>query len=412
MVDHLTSNGLANDWRTINAANVDDYGLRNGSAGVKFASSHDDFGPALDNVAHAYILMLPGNAIVYFNAGEYGQVDFPKAGRGDVLGGNFGDRIGKLVGIRNSHGRGNYKERLLTKELLVFEREGRAVVLLNNRRDAGFDDVTIATSPAPGTPLIELTGSASDILIDPNDKVPELVVVKADRTTNVRVPQNIASDGQPHNSGYLIYGLAWPQAPLVIELTGVDRVDPAETPSAPTNGTARLSPLHVIKGDSFQVKIKTVEVNLLGNQRDLFADGDNALISIDDGRDLTGDGLVDFRKPGSATYGFERFRDKYSPRIGPGGINGPCGDGEFVQTIDATKLENGMRFPEVRAFRHRTDGGPAVYSSFKKVLLVERPSFDHTEPCATNTLSISTSGWASTERTYGFSKDTDSQCRR
>ena len=44
MVDNLTSNGLANDWRTINAASVDvdDDGLRNGSAGVKFVSSHDD----------------------------------------------------------------------------------------------------------------------------------------------------------------------------------------------------------------------------------------------------------------------------------------------------------------------------------------------------------------------------------
>ncbi|MBW3598965.1 MAG: DUF1304 family protein [Planctomycetes bacterium] len=375
MVDHLSSNGLANDWRTINAASVDvdDDGLRNGSAGVKFVSSHDDFGPALDNVAHAYVLMLPGNAIVYFNAGEHGQDDFPKAGRGDALGGSFGDRIVKLVGIRNSHGRGNYKERLLTKELLAFEREGSAVVLLNNRRDSGFDEVTVATSFAPGTPLIELTGNASDAQIDANDKVPELVVVNSDRTINVRVPRNNAPGGQAHNSGYLIYGLAAPQAPAGIELTGVDRVEPAETPTAQTNGAARLSPLHVIKGDSFEVKIKTVEVNLVGNHRDLFADGDNALLSIDDGRDVTGDGRVDFRKPGSVTYGFERFRDKSSPRIGTGGINGPRGDGEFVQTIDATKLENGVHFLEVRAFRHRTDGGPAIYSSFKKVLLVERP---------------------------------------
>ena len=130
--------------------------------------------------------------------------------------------------------------------------------------------------------------------------------------------------------------------------------------------------MHVIKGDSFQVKLNTVEVNLLGSRRDVFADGDNALISID-GRDVTGDGQVDFREPGSVTYGFERFRDKSSPQIGSGGVNGPRGDGEFVQTIDATKLENGIHFLEVRAFRHRTDGGPAIYSSFKKVLLVERP---------------------------------------
>ncbi|HRA87101.1 MAG TPA: hypothetical protein PK992_03505, partial [Planctomycetaceae bacterium] len=199
------------------------------------------------------------------------------------------------------------------------------------------------------------------------------VVVNSDGTINVRVLRNVSPGGQEHNSGYLIYGLAEPQAPGGIELTGVDRVESAETSSAQTNGTARLSPLHVIKGDSFQVKLATVEVNLLGSHRDVFADSDSALISIDGGRDVTGDGQVDFREPGSVTYGFERFRDKNSPRIGSVGVSGPRGDGEFLQTIDATKLENGIHYLEVRAFRHRTDGGPAIYSSFKKVLLVERP---------------------------------------
>jgi hypothetical protein len=36
------------------------------------------------------------------------------------------------------------------------------------------------------------------------------------------------------------------------------------------------------------------------------------------------------------------------------------------------KLENEVHCLEVRAFRHRTDGGPAIYDSFKKILLVER----------------------------------------
>jgi alpha-amylase len=121
------------------------------------------------------------------------------------------------------------------------------------------------------------------------------------------------------------------------------------------------------------VKIKTVEVKLLGSIRDAFADGDNALVRIDDGRDVNGDGAVDFRTVGDVTYGFERFRDKSSPRIGPGGIGGPSGDGEFVQTVDAAALGNGLHFIEVRAFRHRTDAGPAVYSSFKKVIRIERP---------------------------------------
>ena len=52
------------------------------------------------------------------------------------------------------------------------------------------------------------------------------------------------------------------------------------------HGTTRLSDIHVITADSFQAKLKTVRVNLLGSPdlRDVFADGDNALIKIDGGK--------------------------------------------------------------------------------------------------------------------------------
>ena len=171
--------------------------------------------------------------------------------------------------------------------------------------------------------------------------------------------------GTAHQSGYLIYGPAGPQAPAGLELTNVDRVIPAEVPTENTNGTARLADLHVIKDDSFQIKLKLVEVNLLGSIRDTRADGDNALFRVDAGFDGNGDGQVDFIKPQTVSYGFERFLDKHSPLTSGG-------DGEFVQTIDATKLKPGIHFVEVRAFRRRPEGGPAIFSSFKKVILIER----------------------------------------
>jgi hypothetical protein len=130
-----------------------------------------------------------------------------------------------------------------------------------------------------------------------------------------------------------------------------------------------LTGLHVIKGDSFQIKMKFVPVNLLGLIRDKFADGDNALFRIDAGVDGNGNGQVDFRTPGTVSYGFEKFLEKSSPLIGSGGTTG---DGEFVQTVDATKLEPGIHFIEVLAFRHRPEGGPAIYSSFEKVIQIER----------------------------------------
>lgn len=370
--ENLTGNGFANDWGKVRQASLDfhDDGLQNGSAGVKFLSSHDDGGPHLSNVAHAYMLMLPGNAIVYHNAKEFGETDFPKDGRGDALGGQFGNQITRLLSIRNSHGRGNYIERLVEKELFAFEREGSAVVLLSNRLDEGFDSRTLKVSFAPGTRLIELTGNASDPTTDPHDAIPELVEVNADRTINVRFLRNVAPGGKARDKGYLIYGLAAPQAPAGIELTGVDHVIPGDTSTSQTNGTARLTELHVIKGNSFQIKLKLAEVNLLGSLREPFADGDNALFRIDAGVDGNGNGQVDFRTPGSVSYGFEKFLDKSSPLIGSGGARG---DGEFIQTVDATRLEPGIHFIEALAFRQRPGGGgPAIYSSFKEVILIER----------------------------------------
>jgi glycosidase len=369
--EKLTSNGLANDWRDVRQCSLDfsDDGLHNGSAGVKFVSSHDDGGPHLSNVAYAYTLLLPGNAIVYHNAKEHGDTGgFPQDGRGDALGGQFGNRITRLLAIRNTHGRGNYIERWFEKELFAFEREGSMVVLLNNRLDAGFDSRSLQVSFEPGTFLIELTGNASDRTIDPNDDIPELVEVTADRKINVRFPRNVAPGGQAHNCGYLVYGLAAPQAPGGLELTGVDHVEPADAAIPATNGISRVAEVHVIRGTSFQVKAKFVKVNLLGTVRDRFADGDNALFRIDAGVEANGNGNVDFRAPGAVSYGFERFVEKRSPLIS----SGATGDGEFVQTIDATSLDPGVHFIEVRAFRHRPNGGPAVFSSFKKVIRIDR----------------------------------------
>jgi hypothetical protein len=127
MKDKLESAGSSDTWAHLKANDLDliDDGLRNGSAGVKFVQNHDVFKPfALTNVAHAYTLMLPGNAAVYFNAKEFGDNrDFPKEGRGDALSVKNGSVLTKLLDARNSHGRGNYAERWLedSQGLFAFE---------------------------------------------------------------------------------------------------------------------------------------------------------------------------------------------------------------------------------------------------------------------------------------------------
>ena len=55
--DNLTNNGAVNNWHNIKKASIDLNldNTRNGSQGVAFAQSHDELGPALQNVAYAYI---------------------------------------------------------------------------------------------------------------------------------------------------------------------------------------------------------------------------------------------------------------------------------------------------------------------------------------------------------------------
>lgn len=360
---NLTGNGFQNDWRNVVNAGLDvhDDGRHNGSTGVMFVQSHDSFGPTLNNVAHAYMLMHPGNAVVYFNGKEFGaDRDFPKDGRGDALGGLHGDRLARLVEIRNTHGRGDFRERYLNKEIYVYERSNSALVVLSNRLDNHYSQRTVDVDFPWGTYLVELTGNAEG---DAN--IPKVLQVfneefEGQSKVNITVKPNNGGDG-----GYLIYGLATPQAPAGLQLTNVSQVLSDPDPTASTNGTRRLSDWHVITADSFTASLQTVEVNLLGLIRDRDADGDNALVKLDGGRDINGNGQIDFRTPGGVTYGFEHFTTKHSDLY-------TGGDGEFRQTISTVGLSEGVHFLEAIAFRHRDDGGPAVYSSFKKAIYVDR----------------------------------------
>jgi alpha-amylase len=401
IVQNLSANGIQNDFRAMARAGLDhhDDGIINGSAGVVFVQSHDDFGPALSNVAHAFALMRPGNALVYYNAYEHYDPfrDFPKAGRGDALG-NFGTSITDLVDLRNRYGRGDYRERLLEKENFAFERSGAALVMLSNRNDGGFDSRTIAVDFAPGTRLVELTGNAARVNAAAGSTViPEVLPVSGSRTVSGRFLRN---DGR--DQGYLVYGLATPASAAGLTFSGPG-VGPVLSGDAPpvfqggetstqtgtilvANAKARLADLQVITGDSFAVRLATDPVTLPGGFRDRSADGDQAMLRINGGLDLNGTGVVDVIAPDDVAYGFENFSTTRLP-----GYFQADGRGLYEQVIDATTLPEGMNFLTARAFRHRDpatggDGGPAVYTDFRSVLYVDRlppeSAFDGFRPLA------------------------------
>ncbi|MEN1679156.1 MAG: alpha-amylase family glycosyl hydrolase [Planctomycetota bacterium] len=406
---NLSADGNANDWRNIKNSSVDrvdDGFANNGSQGVAFAQSHDDGPSHLNNVANAYLAMRPGNWNVYINADEFDNEfrDFPKPGREDALGGLYGETMTTLVGIRNTHGRGNYLDRTPggdEKEILIYERERSALVVLSNRLDGGFDARTVQTSFAPGTPLIELTGNAANSVVDPFNDFPELLVVKSDGTVDLRVARNRSpgENGVEHGNGYLIYGVAKPQGEMTLRDANGDAITQVLAGSTPMagdggpngpsdnvlNGTTRLTDITVVQDPTVKLRIETNAVNLLGTVRDRHADGDAAQFRINEGRDAAGNadwngsGGPDNPSPSSVGYAFEDFTDVNSP-----GFFDPSGDGLYEQTIDVSRLSEGRHYLTGRVYRHRNpdtftdedestrgDGGPAVFEEWRKVIYVD-----------------------------------------
>jgi len=382
---NLANNGTANDFRNMVYAGLDVYddGKVNGSSGVVFVQSHDDFGPDMMNVAYAFSLMRPGNAIVYYNAYEHYDPlrSFPKPGRGDALG-NYGSAITTLVDLRNRYGRGDYRERWIEKENYAFERSAAALVMLSNRNDSGYDARTMSVDFALGQRLVELTGNAARANATLGaGTIPEVVQVQgsaSSRSVNVRFLRNDGKD-----QGYLVYGLPTPRSAAGIEFSGsavgglVAGDNPPEFQGGETSGqvaaihvanaTSRLASMRVINSGSFTVRLATQAVTLSDGYRDRSADGDTAMLRINEGLDLNGSGGVDVTTPGDVSYGFENFVTTRRT-----GYSQADGNGLYEQAVNSALLPEGMNFLTVRAYRQRSDGGAAVYSDFKQVLYVDR----------------------------------------
>jgi len=398
--NNLSDNGFANNWHGIRNASLDnaDDGLINGSSGVLFVDSHDDQNggaagdgtPFLDKVAYAYTLMRPGNAVVYFNGEEFGSSEFrgfPTEGTDDALGGPVaGDAVSTLVKLRNSYGRGDFRERWIdeafgddngngTQEsnIYIYERSNSAIIGLNSRNDSVVETrLGVQTDFAPGSILVELTGNATDATVEAGGAIPDSIKVNASGQVDISIP---ASGG--HGKGYVIYGLARPEGSL--SLTNVASTLGGGTPTATTNGTTRQADIDVIRADSFDLQLTTVAVSVPDPDnpgmtvRDFSADGDQALLKIDGGIDVNNLSGVDFTTPGAIDYGFEEFTTARTPGYidDGGGTNIGTGVGNYVQSIDSTQLAEGPHFITARVFRQR-DSGPAIFEDVKKTIYVDR----------------------------------------
>lgn len=390
MRDNLSSNGGQNNWYNIRNSSQDnrDDGLaHNGSQSIHFVNNHDEGGVYLSNVAYAWTMMQPGNAYVYFKGDEFKRPGnssfFLKDGRGDALGGQYGNLITKLVDIRNSYGRGNFAERYIDggsfSNIYAFERVGSSVVgLSSDTSGAGvtsFDERTMYCAFVPGTRLIELTGNAADSAVDPNGQIPELITVaNTDNSSlgsgkvTLRIPRNQNVNGVSHGKGYVMYGLPRPVGTLSV--SNVSQTLAAEAQSASDNSTGRITAVDVVTANTFNLTLATSKVVLSDSFHDSYADGDRALFKVNEGLDLNNSGAVDNISSNFANttvYGFENFSTTNLP-----GYNQASGNGTYVQTIDASKLPEGYNYVTARAWRHQGATESEVYSDFRKVIYVDR----------------------------------------
>jgi hypothetical protein len=396
MRNGLSANDSQNNWYNIRNASQDnrDDGLaNNGSQSIGFVVNHDEGGVHLSNVAHAWILMRPGNAYVYFRGNGFDRSGnnsfFLKDGRGDALGGLYGNIITRLVDIRNSYGRGNFAERYIDgggvsgdSKVYAFERVGSAMVGLsafnNGNGVTSFDERTMYTAFNPGTRLIELTGNAADGSVDPLNQIPELIVVNntdnpslGNGRVTLRIPRNQNVLGVTHGKGYVIYGLPRPVGTLTIENKAFTIA--GETPTPATNSTARLSSIDVVTANTFTVSLATNKVVLSDGFHDHRADGDMALLKINDGFDANGNGSPDYPSSSfanSTKYGFENFLTLNQPGYNPNPTN--SGNGLYKQTVNAATLGEGYHYLTVRAWRNKGTNESEVFTDFRKTIYIDR----------------------------------------
>jgi len=394
MARNMTGNGLQNDWFQIRSASInaavnntlDANIANNGDNGIGFVYNHDEgVTPpgqgagntiALDNVAHAWILMRPGNAYVYYRSNEFDRSNngsfFLKQGRGDALGGQFGNILTTLVDVRNSYGRGNFVERFidnvnnpsLKSAVYAFERQGSAVVGLNVGYNPGVATRTMQTSFTPGTRLEEVTGNWQD----PSGLVDRVVTVNGSGQVTIDIPWN---NGQNGSKGYVVYGLPRPRGALAVTTTGGAVVGSfgAEVLNANNNGTALINAVDVITTDNFKIRLATNAVTLADGFRDTFADGDRALLKLNEGADVNGNGQLD--NPSSAlanatNYGFESFLTLNNPGFVSGGT------GSFEQMVNAANLTEGYHYLTARAWRKQGANESEVFQDFRRTIYVDR----------------------------------------
>ena len=359
MYTQLNANGLG-DFKSFIYSSLDAYddaNSTNGSMGVQFVEAHDTGlpSPRNNNLAYAYILTRPGKPLIYFNAQEFGtNRSFPRTGRGDALGGQYGDQITKLISIHNQYAQGGMTERWLDNKydpaqvakVYVYERDNSLLVGLNLREDAGYDDRTVNVGFPIGSVLTELTGNATDPTYNQGGALFSKLTVNGSGQVTIRVPRSNLM------RGYVMYGVKNPNGALSISSTS--SIIPAED-STVWVGTRRITAIPVISGPTVTITLQTDSTE------------DNVMWKLDDG-------YIDFTGTLIKTGNFQGFQQVTSGSgiIATKSVGTTGGQGRYVLNIPAALLYEGTHYFTAVAFTNRPSGAPATFNTFKQVFYKDR----------------------------------------
>ncbi len=361
-------------WQTADSL---DGNAQNGRASVLFVQSHDTgfIGdpPPLQNAAYAHILSRHGTAIVYYNAEEFldalGPRDFPnRQSRGDALG-QYGDIMTRLVDVKNnfvSHRDGNsFRSMWEDNDYIAYELDNTLVAGITDRDDSGtggngYETRTVDNFGFRNMTLTEITGNASDPLVDPNGDIPLTIEIPPEGAIELRVPTVRNANGEPHGRPYVMYSIEPPQGTLtVLEPDGHLPLDGPEVPDA----VARRTEIPVLTGDTATIEL---QIDQDGTQED------NAVIRWNHGLDVDGDDSGAFGIAHGVDdpllAGFENFTTHSSPSSQPGGT------GTYRLEVDLTNpdIPEGYNYITAMAFVPRLSGLPPIFNTFRKVVYVDR----------------------------------------
>lgn len=374
-------------------APLHEFGGLGRGVGVSFAQSHDSPPPdGQPNLAYAFILTRPGDAVVFFDGNNPDPRSFVQPGRPDALGELSSRTIVDLVYVHEHFARGGMWNRYVDDDAYVYERvvAGAGPTLLAVLHDnvggdgrVGPDGVArfgefdprplIVTAFPPGTVLVDVTGYSpvrETTVMAPGD-VPasarDRALSEYDRSSDVPPPAGyglvyVAVPSGP-DRGYAMYAPRVPQGPqngaraVAIWQAGqrVEDVTLRTVGEKRTAAGARVAPRDLtvarVTGNHVTVKVRT-DASAAGVYLRLDAGG----VELAGKPPVTGspegslDGWVEMNPAGTAAGGDLLWE------LGP---------------IDATLLGEAAHVFRARAVRV-AEGGAPVWNTFAAPFVVDR----------------------------------------